>query len=197
MSSKIIPELSGVSYVEWGAIIAGSVLACAVSLVLLQFGNTLGLSVEHFQRDEHITSAKVITVGVWLLWVQLMASISGGYLAGRMRAPWTNAQHTHESELRDGTHGLLVWATSSITAVSAAAVVAFLSALVAQHGVIDNDVHISVDVSHRTNLILGFSLAATSLVSAVAAWRMGVLGGEHRDGAVDASRYVSFRKKRP
>ena len=48
----------------------------------------------------------------------------------------------------------------------------------------------------RTGVILSFSMVASSLASAVAAWAMGVLGGDHRDSAADASRFVTFRKKK-
>lgn len=180
-------------YVEWSAVIAGSVLACSVSLVLLQFGNAIGLSVAHFQHDNAITPGKVFTVGLWLLWVQLMASISGGYLAGRMRASWN--EQNHESEIRDGVHGLLVWATSTLAAVAAAALVAAIAALAPQTAPAET-ADISVDLLRRSSLVLAFSLTAISIISAVAAWAMAVLGGDHRDRAVDASHYVSFRNRK-
>lgn len=192
MATRTSPsDTQGVSYVEWSAVIAGAVLACAVSLVLLQFGNALGLSIARFPRDQVITSGKVLVVGLWLLWVQLMASMSGGYLAGRMRGTWGNANA--ESEIRDGAHGLLVWATSSLVAVAAATIAAFLTALATQHGV-DSDVEVPADMLRRSSVILGFSLAASSLVSAVAAWWMGTLGGDHRDKGADVSHYISFRR---
>lgn len=194
MATKtIISDTQGISYVEWSAVLAGATLACAVSLVLLQFGNALGLSIARFQHDDSITSAKLLTVGLWLLWVQLMASMSGGYLAGRMRAPWAQASE-HESEMRDGAHGLLVWATSTLVAVSAATLVAFLGVIAAQYSADNTEIQVSADMLRRTGVITGFGLVASSLVSAVAAWAMGVLGGDHRDSNADASRQVSFRR---
>ncbi len=185
-------DTQGVSYVEWSAVIAGTVLACAVSLVLIQFGNGIGLSVTHFQHDDHVTSGKVFIVGLWLLWTQLMASMSGGYLAGRMRGTW--GAKTHESEVRDGTHGLLVWATSTLVAVAAASLLASIAALATQNGA--SNVDVQADILRRSGVVLGFSMAAVSVISAVAAWAMGVLGGEHRDEGVDASHYISFRNNR-
>ena len=94
------------SYVECGAVFAGAILACAISLVLLQFGSAIGLSVAgiaRYEGDRRIW--QVIIAGAWALWVQLMSSMSGAYLAGRMRTPMENAA-SHESEIRDGAHGL-------------------------------------------------------------------------------------------
>ncbi len=186
----------GVSYVEWGSVIAGTVLACAVSVVLWQFGQAIGLAIpRHY--DNSYTAIKVFTIGLWLLWVQLMASMSGGYLAGRMRGTWANASAS-ESELRDGAHGLLVWATSSLVVVAAAAFGAFLTVLAAQHGVdvaqeVQNKSQLPEGMVHKYGAIFGFALAATSIVSAVAAYGMGIVGGNHRDGDTDISRF-SFRK---
>lgn len=183
----------GHSYVEWSAVAAGAVLACAVSLVLLQFGNGLGLSVTSIQQMDDITAGKVMVVSLWLFWVQLMASMSGGYLAGRMRAPWEAA--SPESEIRDGTHGLLVWAVSTLVAVAAATFAGFLTALAQQQGA-DADMAVTQDTLRRSGIIFGFGLAASSIVAALAAWWMATVGGDHRDRKADASAYFSFRKKK-
>lgn len=189
---------NGISYVEWSSVIAGVVLACAVSIVLLQFGQSIGLSIpERF--DDSYTAGKVFITGLWLLWVQLMASMSGAYIAGRMRGTWANASAS-ESELRDGAHGLLVWAASTLVAVAAAAVGAVLTRLALEHGV---DVaqaanaeaaQIPEALVRRYGIIFSFGLTASSVVSAVASYWMGTVGGDHRDGEVDSSRF-SFRKK--
>ena len=184
------------SFVEWSAIVAGAVLACAISLVLLQFGNALNLSAAHFQQEDHITATKLLMVGLWLFCVQLLASIAGGYLAGRMRAPWASGKNSPESELRDGAHGLLVWATSTLIAVVAGALIALLGAFAAQHGLnTDQNMHVPVDITRKTTIILAFGAAAGSIVSAVAAWWMGVVGGDHRDKGIVARGYVSFRRR--
>jgi len=185
----------GISFVEWAPIIAGSVLACAISLVLVQFGNALGFSLTT-RYDESYTAGKVFVIGIWLLWTQLMASMSGAYLAGRMRGPWANAA-AHESEMRDGAHGLLVWALSSLLAAAAAAIGAVLATLAAHHGIdanVDTETAISAAQAHKYAVIFGFGLTASSIVSAVAAWWMGTLGGDHRDSSAGANLRISFRK---
>jgi len=188
----------GTSYVEWGPIFAGTAIACAVSLILLQFGQAVGLSIpERF--DDSYTAAKVLAIGIWLLWVQLMASMSGGYVAGRLRAPWANASAS-ESEIRDGMHGLLVWATSTVLAVGAAAFLAALGTMALEYGVdAAQNVQaeaggVSESMARRYGIIFGFSAVASSIVSALTAYWMGTLGGDHRDQEPDLSRF-SFRKR--
>jgi len=181
-------------YVEWSPVIAGSVLAGAVSLVLVQFGNTLGFSVPS-RYDESYTAAKILIIGLWLLWMQLMASMSGAYLAGRMRSPWSNTT-AHESDLRDGAHGLLVWALSSLVAAITAAIGAVLTTVAAHHGIdagMDNETNITTVQAHRYAIIFGFGLTASYIVSAVASWWMGTLGGDHRDRSAGANLRISFR----
>ena len=111
------------SYVEWGPVIAGAVLALAISVVLLQFGSAVGLAATSpFRGDGWRTPGGVLAAGVWLLWVQVTASIAGGYISGRLRRPFGELA-AHEVEVRDGTHGLLTWATGTVVvflAVSAA-----------------------------------------------------------------------------
>ena len=188
---------SGVSYVEWGSVIAGTVIALTVSLVLVQFSQVVGLTFQD-QYQEDYTAQKILVIGIWLLWVQLMASMAGGYLAGRMRAPWANTSAS-ESEIRDGIHGLLVWASSTVIAVLAASVAAIVGAIALHHGV-DAAQNMSAKadaipdaLAHKYGIIVGFSALASSLVSAVAAYWMGTVGGDHRDGEFDMSR-ITFRK---
>jgi hypothetical protein len=196
---SITPSTGGVSYVEWAAVIAGTVVACAVSLILLQFGQAIGLSIpKHY--DTTYTGLKILIIGLWLLWVQLMASMSGGYLAGRMRGSWANSPAS-ESEIRDGVHGLLVWASSTLVAVIAATIAALLAALAVQHGV-DTAQAAHAEASgvpealvRKYGVIFGFSAVGSSIVSAVAAYWMGTVGGDHRDQEPDLSRF-SFRTRK-
>jgi hypothetical protein len=98
------------SYVDWPAIIAGIVLASAISLVLLTFGSALGLSFVDFRAGKDVMPVWVaIAAASWLLWVQVSSFMAGAYLTGRMRKRHLDATE-HESDVRDGAHGLLVWA---------------------------------------------------------------------------------------
>jgi len=102
------------SYVDWPAIIAGIVLASAISLVLISFGSAVGLNFLDFGYNG---SANPIFIGIaaatWFLWVQISSFMAGGYLTGRLRRRFHDATED-ESDLRDGAHGLLVWAGAAI-----------------------------------------------------------------------------------
>lgn len=184
------------SYIEWGTIFAGAFVACAITAVLVQFGAAVGLTQTspYLSADANITPGFVLGTGIWMLWVQVIASLTGGYLAGRMRTPIADANATaHESDLRDGVHGLLVWATATLMVVLAVGVVTSVAALV------DNpveDVKRIADipaVQKNATVIFAFFAAATSLVSAVISWAAATVGGNHRDTRVDHSRYFAFR----
>jgi len=98
------------SYIDWAAIIGGIVLASAISLVLLTFGSAVGLSFTNFRTFTGVAPIWVaIAAASWLLWVQISSFMAGGYMAGRMRRRFNDATE-HESDVRDGAHGLLVWA---------------------------------------------------------------------------------------
>lgn len=176
--------------IEWSPIIAGTIVACATSFVLLQFGQALGLSFTNLHTREVITPVTVLVFGLWALWVQISASVTGAYLAGRMLSPW---ESTQESELRDGAHGLLVWALSTVLIAIAMGAAAGFAALADHHGV-DVKSTVSEVMAKRITIISGFSLAAISLVSAVVAWFAASIAGDHRDRRVDVVRYTTFRR---
>lgn len=183
------------SYIEWGTVFAGAVVACAISAVLVQFGAAVGLTqiTNELSADQNITPGGVLGVGIWILWVQLLSSLAGGYLAGRMRMPIDGDATPHESDMRDGVHGLLVWATSTLMVLAAVSVMASFAALV------DNpvdDVIAAADVramEEKVTIIFAFVAASTSLVSGVVAWAAATAGGNHRDSRADHTRYFTFR----
>ncbi|WMT87279.1 hypothetical protein NO932_01370 [Pelagibacterium sp. 26DY04] len=108
------------SYVDWPAILAGGVVAAAISLVLLAFGSAVGLSLtDPFGREGVSLFWIAVAMALWVVWVQVSSLMIGGYLTGRMRKRNYDATE-EESDIRDGFHGLLVWATAVvITAILA------------------------------------------------------------------------------
>jgi hypothetical protein len=186
------PRTTG--YVEFGPIVAGSILACAISVVLIQFGTALGLAAAkatYYQGNNFLW--RVIAISLWLLWVQITASMIGGYIAGRMREPVAGAT-AHESEMRDGVHGLLVWATSTLMTVIASAVSAYFNATANIEPQVS--MQVSEELAKKSGIILGFILSASSLIAALAAWWAATVGGDHRDRSVDFSKAISFKKHR-
>ncbi len=100
------------SYVDWAAVIAGIVLASAISFVLISFGAAVGLNFVDFEYNSDANPIFVgIAAAIWFLWVVLSSYMSGAYLTGRLRRRYHDATE-HESDVRDGAHGLLVWAGS-------------------------------------------------------------------------------------
>lgn len=98
------------SYVDWPAILAGVALASAISLVLIAFGAAIGLSFTSFRAPTGASAVWVaIAAATWLLWAQVSSFMAGSYLTVRLRRRFHDASE-HESDVRDGAHGLLVWA---------------------------------------------------------------------------------------
>jgi hypothetical protein len=94
-------------------VIAGAVLAAAMSFVLMTFAGAIGLAVASPSPTWRDTSiALALLSGLWILLVAVGSSALGGYLAGRVRSTW--ATGTDEIEFRDGAHGLLVWALAIV-----------------------------------------------------------------------------------
>jgi hypothetical protein len=106
-------ESSRVSAGDWRAIWCGAVVAAAVSFVLLSFGSALGFAVASPSSTWRDTSALLsVTSGLWLLLTSLASFGLGGYLGSRLRL--RSEETLEESEFRDGTHGLVVWALALI-----------------------------------------------------------------------------------
>jgi hypothetical protein len=103
----------GASFVEWGAVLAGAVLAAAIAFVLLTFGAAIGLSATSPWPNSGASAKVIASLAVfWAMAAQIGAFMAGGYVAGRMRSRWHETGH--EAEFRDGLHGGLVWAVGVV-----------------------------------------------------------------------------------
>ena len=108
----------GASFVEWGAVFAGAVLAAAISFVLLTFGAAIGLSATSPWPNSGVSAKLIATLALlWAMMQQIGAFMVGGYVAGRMRSRWREPTQ-HEVEFRDGLHGGLVWAVGIVIAAA-------------------------------------------------------------------------------
>lgn len=101
---------SQTSGVSWAAIFAGAVVAAAMALSLTTLGAGIGLSSVSPWAHSGASAGSVATGAiVWMVLVQALSAVLGGYVAGRLRTKWVNV-HSDEVYFRDTAHGFVVWA---------------------------------------------------------------------------------------
>lgn len=91
--------------ISWGAVLAGAVIALAVSITLNLLGGAIGATmIDAVQRDTPDASSFGIAGGLWMLASHLIALGIGAYAAARLSGT---------ADGTDGTlHGLAVWGTT-------------------------------------------------------------------------------------
>jgi hypothetical protein len=156
----------GSSFVEWSAVLAGAVLAAALSFVLLTFGTAIGLSATSPWPNSGLSPKVIASVAVFWVMAQHIGSVmAGGYVAGRMRSRWH--EPGHEAEFRDGLHGGLVWAVG----VLISALLVFATADVATKtgaDVLGKTVSSLATPTDRMDAVLDTMLRSTTTVQAAA-----------------------------
>lgn len=106
---------AGSVHLHWGPVIAGAIVATAVSFVLLAFGSGIGLSVASAAPTWRTASPGLgMLSGLWVMLIALGSFALGGYMAGRFRTRHTPGARADEVEFRDGMHGLMTWALAVI-----------------------------------------------------------------------------------
>lgn len=102
------------SATSWPAIFAGAAAAAALSLILVLLGMGLGLSSISPWSSEGASATTIgISTAIWLALTQIIASGMGGYLSGRLRVRWADADRD-EVYFRDTAHGMLSWAVATL-----------------------------------------------------------------------------------
>ena len=125
------PAPSNGSAVSWSAVIAGTVAAVSLTLVLLTLGSAFGLaSVSPWPGVGAKPSSFTIGAGVWMVFTQWLSAMLGGYIAGRLRVRW-HGLHTDEVFFRDTAHGFLTWATATVVMAVVAVIATILSSAAA------------------------------------------------------------------
>lgn len=120
---------TGLGYVDWGAIFAGTAVATAISMMFLAFGSALGMSLASLSSGASLPAlGLVMALGLWFIWLQVTASIGGGYVTGRLRRRLGDSPR-HEAGMRDGMHGLVVWALGVFIGALVAAWIATIGTL--------------------------------------------------------------------
>ncbi|WP_421696064.1 hypothetical protein [Aestuariivirga sp.] len=178
----------GQSYVDGGAVLAGIAVATAISMLLVAFGSGIGISLTSFASAETLPGlGMVLALGLWLLWLQVTASLGGGYVTGRLRRRIGDAQR-HEVEMRDGLHGLVVWAGGVIIGSLVAAWITTMGVSTASHivaGAASNPQAASMSDYYVDRLLRPEAAAPAADVSADARAELGRLLSLNRITAAD------------
>jgi hypothetical protein len=105
---------SPVSAASWPAIFAGAISAAATSLILVALGSGIGLaSVSPWPHSGASATTFTVMTAIWLIVVQWLSALLGGYMTGRLRTKWVGT-HTHEVFFRDTAHGFVTWALATV-----------------------------------------------------------------------------------
>jgi hypothetical protein len=172
MSPDVAPDETR-SAVSWEAILAGAAATIALLFVLLSLCAGFGLKMT--PRWPGGVSAEDFTpiLGAAFVACQILASMLGGYLAGRLRTKWLHV-HDHEVHFRDTAHGLLAWAASVVGLL-------LLGALAAPTGPAATpapaDMVRAAHIGAQLSLFLGIGALASAFSASVAA----AIGGMRRD----------------
>jgi hypothetical protein len=108
---------------NWSSIIAGTVAAAAIALVMHAFAAAIGISVSSAAPTWRDASfALVLLSGLYLLVTAIISYGFGAYVAARLQ-PRTGVAFDDDLDYREGTRGLLVWALATLlTALMALAI---------------------------------------------------------------------------
>lgn len=135
LAAGVVP-VNRLSPIQWGPVIAGAFTAAALAFVLHAFAAAVGLAVSSTAPTWRDASVGLwLLSGVYLILVALASYGLGGYVAGLIRERFTDGRLRDEIDLRDGLHGLLVWALATLlTAVMLLLVASASTRLVAPAG---------------------------------------------------------------
>jgi nucleoid DNA-binding protein len=108
----------GSSYVEWPSILAGATLTSAIIVLMSAFGSAIGLSlISPYHGPSPILF--YVVLALWFTWITVSSFVAGGYVTGRLRRP-IEGTTPHEVHVRDGAHGLIVWAVAVVVGTALA-----------------------------------------------------------------------------
>ena len=109
---------------QWTPIVAGALVACAASSIMVTFGAAIGLGVSSAAPTWRDASMALWALsGLFLILQALISFGCGGYVAGRCRAPYGDV--ADDAGRRDGMHGVIAWALAVILGTCLAALIAY------------------------------------------------------------------------
>ena len=104
---------STTSAVAWPAVFAGAVIAASLTLILAALGAGLGFAALSPWKEGPSAAAFTITAGIWLILTQWLSAGLGGYVTGRLRVRWADADDD-EVLFRDTANGLVAWGVGAL-----------------------------------------------------------------------------------
>ncbi len=110
-TSGTVPLASTVApapYVDWAAILGGTVVAVSLGILFTGFGAALGMTAISAERGEGNGLLAFVISTVFIVVSMVAAYATGGYIAGRLRRRADTATRD-EVTVRDGLNGLIVW----------------------------------------------------------------------------------------
>ena len=164
------------SAVSWDAVLAGAAASVALTFVLLSLGAGFGIRIS--PRWPTGLDARDFTpmVGAGFVAAQVIASMLGGYLAGRLRTKWLHI-HDHETHFRDTAHGLLAWATSVVGLLVLGALLTPAAPAVAPETLTAAEALRAARIASELSLFVGVGALTSAFSASVAA----AIGGMRRD----------------
>ena len=182
---RLRPAGQPLNAVSWQAIFAGATASAALSLILLVLGMGLGLSaLSPWTGISGTTTAITASTIVWLCLTAAAASGLGGYIAGRLRTRWPDAQRD-EVYFRDTAHGFLSWAVATLltAAVLTSVIGAILgtSDVVSATGAAGDAARVVTDEARRNAAQASLWIFVSLLIGAFSASLLATWGGRQRD----------------
>ena len=96
-----------INQISWGAVLAGVVVALVTQLILNMLGVGIGAAtLDPATGDNPAASSFSIGAGLWFALAGILASLAGGYAAGRLAGK--------PKESTAGWHGLTAWALTTL-----------------------------------------------------------------------------------
>jgi hypothetical protein len=153
----LLADIGSQRYVDWGAILAGAAVAVGTFSVFAAFGSAIGLALVPSTGDDRVAATGLlVAAALWALWVQLSSYMAGGYIAGRLRHRIGDAK-PHEVEMRDGAHGLVMWAVGVVLSSLIAGWIAMAGGSAAANVAVGSDVQYFAERLMRPNVVTGQS----------------------------------------
>lgn len=173
-TSDIAPD-EHQSAVSWDAILAGAAASIAMLFVLVTLGAGFGLKMAPRWPSGIAADDFSPAVGALFIACQVVASMLGGYLAGRLRTKWLHV-HDHEVHFRDTAHGLLAWAASLVGLLVLGALTA-TPPVSPPADLSPAEILRAADIASRISLFIGLGALTSAFSASVAA----AIGGMRRD----------------